>query len=168
MIMKLFSKQSDGQKESDRGGIQNAPAQKPEWIDKSNEWTQTRKIAIAIWLTRLSEKLTQRGKKTFLIIFAFVVSAICLFLILAPFTVSRGTSANRLPGNDKKHNKTTPPPLTNAPVISEGDLNTMIKFRRTLDSLKRHDPDTYNSLTQGRQGLIDSIDFLIRFNEAQQ
>ena len=53
------------------------------------------------------------------------------------------------------------PPETHEPVIAQEDLTMLMQFKSTLDSLYKFDRPTYEELLRGREGLLDSIDFLI-------
>lgn len=119
------------------------------------------KRAIAEFLGRTSERLSPNGKKLSLLFFGIVMGGVSLALITAPFRDS--------PINAYGLTKELSPPLTTVPIppsdsiFSQEDYQLLIGFKHTLDSLKQYDPATYHELIKGREGLLDSINFLIRF-----
>lgn len=122
---------------------------------------EKRKRMIADFLGRTSERLSPNGKKLSLLFFGIVMGGVSLTLITAPF---RSSSINTY-----GFTKELSAPLTTVPVqpsdsvFSQEDYELLLGFKHTLDSLKQYDPATYHELIKGREGLLDSINFLIRF-----
>ncbi len=122
---------------------------------------EKRKRAVAEFLGRTSERLSPNGKKLSLLFFGIVMGGVSLALITAPFRDS--------PVSAYGFTKELSPPSTTVPIqpsdsiFSQEDYQLLIGFKHTLDSLKQYDPATYHELIKGREGLLDSINFLLRF-----
>lgn len=121
---------------------------------------EKRKRQLAEFLGTKSERLSARGKKVALLFFGIVMGGVSLALITKPFRDSTSVdySFTRM-----RH---TPVPIPSGEpsdsLFSREDYELLIGYKQTLDSLKKYDPATYHELLKGREGLIDSIDFLIR------
>ena len=111
------------------------------------------------FLSRQSEKLSSQQKKLSLLFFGILMGGISLGLIFRPFLNSESGSFTIPEG--MKTTITIVPPETREPVIAQEDLTMLMQFKSTLDSLYKFDRPTYEELLRGREGLLDSIDFLI-------
>lgn len=87
------------------------------------------------------------------------MGCISLGLIFRPFLNSKAGSFTIPEG--MKTTITIVPPYSREPVISQEDLQMLMEFKSTLDSLYQFDRPTYEELLRGREGLLDSINFLI-------
>ncbi|MGC3947993.1 MAG: hypothetical protein QM762_26370 [Chryseolinea sp.] len=101
--------------------------------------------------------LSQKRQKTLLICLGVAVTLPSGNLIVRPFLKSASALSGILP---------TPiqlPQIHDLPqeAFSEADYLTLIGFKRTLDSLSKYDPQGYRRMTQGHEGLLDSIDYLV-------
>lgn len=102
------------------------------------------------------EKLSSSQKKITTLILGILIGCFCIYLILKPSTQSISDS---FPFETDTSLVT---PLPQERAISTQDYLLLINFKTMLDSLYKTDPNTYHEILQGRQGLLDSIDFLIR------
>ncbi len=134
------------------------PADKEETKPKLSEKIDRLKRYIAAFLGKQSEKLSSQQKKLSLLFFGILMGCISLELIVRPFLSSDSGSFTIPEG--MKTTITIVPPDTREPVISLEDLQMLIEFKSTLDSLYKFDRPTYEELLRGREGLLDSIDFL--------
>lgn len=124
----------------------------PEKIDQLKRY-------LATFLSRQSEKLSLQQKKLSLLFFGILMGGISLGLIFRPFLNSDSGSFTIPEGMTTTI--TIVPPDTREPVIAQEDLMMLMEFKTTLDSLYKFDRSTYEELLLGREGLLDSIDFLI-------
>ncbi len=124
----------------------------PEKIDQLKRY-------LASFLGRQSEKLSSQQKKLSLLFFGILMGGISLGLIFRPFINSESGSFTIPEG--MKTTITIVPPETHEPIIVQEDLQMLLEFKSTLDSLYKFDRPTYEELLRGREGLLDSIDFLI-------
>lgn len=121
---------------------------------------EKKKSQLAEFLGRASEKLSSNEKKLALLFFGIVMGGISLTLIVRPF---RNSPENTYGFSRELHEPITSIPIQPSDsVFSQGDYQLLIGYKHTLDSLKQHDPATYHELLKGREGLLDSINFLIR------
>jgi hypothetical protein len=136
--------------------------EKPEILEKLSDVLERYKVRVARRLTEWSEFFSVATKKIGLVGFAIAVSAMCLSLMLSPFSepVLRKVIVKPV----EKHRAIVFPP-GGASAISQEDFDKMISFKHILDSLIIHDPATYQILIRGRQSLVDSIDYLIRYRD---
>jgi len=112
---------------------------------------------IANRLSQRFEPLSLRTKKTVLICFGLAVTLACGSMIIRPFINNDSALTNLLPkGIEMPHLRSAPDN-----IFSEEDYLLLMGFKRTLDSLETYDPEVYHQMTQGRQGLLDSIDYLL-------
>jgi len=120
---------------------------------------EKKKRDLANALGRASERLSPGGKKLSLLFFGIVMGGISLALIVRPF---RDSPVNAYGFSKELHTPfTTVPIQPSDSLLSQEDFQLLIGLKHTLDSLKQHDPATYHELLKGREGLLDSINFLI-------
>lgn len=138
---------------------EDSPQTTPGVWEKLSGAIENKKRQLAEFLGRKSEKLSPQGKKLSLLFFGVVMGGICLALIVKPFQDS--------PANAYGFSKELSAPLLTVPrqqadsAFSREDYKMLLGFKQTIDSLKQYDPTTYNELLKGREGLLDSINFLI-------
>jgi|APTNR8051073442_1049403.scaffolds.fasta_scaffold04610_3 hypothetical protein len=116
---------------------------------------------LADYLRRQSEKLSSSQKKLALALFGLLMGGICLTLTIRPFYYSSASEFNLPEGMTTKARVI--PPAEREAMFSEEDFLMLMKFKSTLDSLYKTDRPVYNELLRGREGLLDSINFLIDF-----
>lgn len=126
---------------------------------KIEQEVESRKQELSGFLSKQSERLSPRGKKILLLVFGIILGGAGLLLITQPFRHTTSTLSIASPPSEGPAIIILDHPED---LISHGDYQLLVGFRKTLDSLKLHDPYTYQSLLRERQGLIDSLDFLIR------
>jgi hypothetical protein len=139
--------------------INNDHMQRSSLKDRINDKINSKKKKIADFLSAKSERLSVSRKKLLLVTFGIVMGGTSLYLLTTPFhattkVISIAPSPSETPQviiPDRPEN-----------LISHGDYELLVGFRQTLDSLRLYDPFTYQLLLRERQGLIDSLDFLIR------
>lgn len=85
------------------------------------------------------------------------VAALCMVMIARPFyagypavVIERG----RMP--------VTIVPPQGEPILSVEDRAFLAGFKSMMDSLKVHDLDTYAKIIRGREGLLDSVDLILK------
>lgn len=113
------------------------------------------------YLRTQSEKLSLSQKKLALVIFGLLMGGICLTLTIRPFYYSSESEFNLPEGMTTK--ALVIPPAEREAMFSEEDFLMLMKFKSTLDSLYKTDRPVYDDLLRGREGLLDSINFLIDF-----
>lgn len=113
----------------------------------------------ADYLKTQSEKLSLSQKKLALAIFGLLMGGICLTLTIRPFYYSSASEINLPEGMTTK--ALVIPPAEREAMFSEEDFLMLMKFKSTLDSLYKTDRPVYDDLLRGREGLLDSINFLI-------
>ncbi len=111
------------------------------------------------YLKTQSEKLSSSQKKLALALFGLLMGGICLALTIRPFYSSPVSEFNLPEGMTTK--AFVIPPAEREAMFSEEDYLMLMKFKSTLDSLYKTDRPVYDGLLRGREGLVDSIDFLI-------
>ena len=156
--MKIVTKQQKKRTET-------VPAIEPLLLKKFNEFIERHKVRIARRLTTQSERVSVRTRKIMLIAFGLVVSAMSLSLIFTP--AAKTPSRKTVDTPVAKHGAMVLPP-GGAAAISQGDFQKMVSFMQILDSLKLHDQKTYEMIISDRKGLVDSIEYLIRYREQQK
>lgn len=118
---------------------------------------EMKKRAFANFLSQHYEPLSKRNKKLSLLAFGMVMGGVSLYLILSPFAGA--------PDSWSFSEKTEiPKPIIRQPtepLVTKEEHDLLVSYRSTLDSLKLHDPVSYEILLSNRQGLIDSLNFLI-------
>lgn len=147
--MKLFKR---SQKKDDGEQLLSAGRRLSKSLDK---WQRQ----LADFLSRQSEKLSPKGKKLLLLLFGILMGGISIWLIVKPFQDSRPETflipqAIQVPEIQR-------PESHSYPLISKEDYQVLHGLKQTLDSLKVNDRPTYDELLNGRQGLLDSINFLL-------
>jgi len=115
---------------------------------------------LADLLNSASNRLSLQSQKRIVILLGIVMACICTEMIMDPF---------RRPFQDlyrmpvEYHTPVTVvPPDSLESVLSQQDYKMLLDFKHTMDSLKTDDPTSYEQILQGRESLMDSIDFLIR------
>jgi hypothetical protein len=116
------------------------------------------KITLTHFLSRQSEKLSPAGKKVLLLVFGLLMGGISLYLMIEPFR--NPVSAELLFSKQQIQKTIVPQPAP--PLISQEEYVLLIGYKKKLDSLRRYDPQSYQILMHHRQGLLDSLEFLIR------
>jgi hypothetical protein len=116
---------------------------------------------LADYLRTQSEKLSSSQKKLALALFGLLMGGICLTLTIRPFYYS-STNEFSLPKGMTTVARVIPPAEREA-MFSEEDYLMLMKFKSTLDSLYKTDRPVYDDLLRGREGLLDSINFLMEF-----
>lgn len=114
---------------------------------------------LADYPRRQSERLSSTQKKLALALFGLLMGGICLTLTIRPFYNSSASGFNLPEGVTTK--AFIIPPGEGEAMFSEVDYLMLMKFKSTLDSLYKADRPTYDALLVGREGLLDSINFLI-------
>ncbi|HPM29960.1 MAG TPA: hypothetical protein PLJ60_06465 [Chryseolinea sp.] len=146
-------------KSTSNDNSKTSSAEKDSTKQKLSEKIDRLKRYLATFLSRQSEKLSSQQKKLSLLFFGILMGGISLRLIFRPFLNSESGSFTIPEG--MKTTITIVPPETHEPVIAQEDLTMLMQFKSTLDSLYKFDRPTYEELLRGREGLLDSIDFLI-------
>lgn len=102
-------------------------------------------------------RLTLRSKKTIIVCFAILVTTLSGTIIIRPFLEGKQTLSFALPMQIAQ------PPTANFPqeIFSEEDYLLLMQFKHTLDSLKKYDPQVYQDIIRDRQGLVDSLEYLV-------
>lgn len=113
----------------------------------------------ADYLKIQSEKLSLSQKKLALALFGLLIGGVCLTLTIRPFYYSSANEIN-LPEGMTTEARVIPPAEREA-MFSEEDYLMLMKFKSTLDSLYKKDRPVYDELLRGREGLLDTINFLI-------
>lgn len=116
---------------------------------------------LADYLRMQSEKLSSSQKKLALALFGLLMGGICLTLTIRPFYYS-STNEFSLPEGMTTAARVIPPAEREA-MFSEEDFLMLMKFKSTLDSLYKTNRPVYDDLLRGREGLLDSINFLMEF-----
>jgi hypothetical protein len=126
---------------------------------KNKERIELLKRRIADALNTALNELSSKSKKRLLLINAGILTSLCIWLLLSPFH-NEGSSINIF----QQWRPSTPivPP---EPVISKEDINMLRDFKQMMDSLKIYDVTTYTEILQGREGLLDSVETLLRWYE---
>ena len=126
---------------------------------KLSEKIEKYKRQLADNLTRTSERFSLQSKKRLLAFLGIIMGCICLAMMIEPF---------RKPFNNMNMIQAaqhTPvvivPPGNGESLFSPQDYKTLLGFKQTMDSLKVNDRISYDEILQGREGLLDSINFLI-------
>lgn len=113
------------------------------------------------YLRTQSEKLSSSQKKLALALFGLLMGGICLTLTIRPFYYSSASEFNLPEGMTTKAQVI--PPAEREAMFSEEDYLMLMKFKSALDSLYKADRPVYDELLRGREGLLDSINYLIDF-----
>ena len=117
------------------------------------------KRTVADYLAQQSEKLSPSKRKFTFLFLGVAMAGICLSFLVNPFQQT-GPKNYFLPS--QASTPTMPVPIHEADsAFSAQDYQTLVAFKHTLDSLKQTNPAGYEDLMKGREGLLDSINFLI-------
>jgi len=99
-----------------------------------------------------------------LLLFALSVAAISLTLIVSPFRNSAIDKFSRsIPAHLESPMILMPRPLEE-PILSRKDFWILKSYKKAFDSLRRFNRDRYDQLLKGRQGLLDSLNYLLGAN----
>ena len=110
-------------------------------------------------LSSALNRLPLRTQRLYLIMTGCIMAGLCLFMVIAPFT--KKDTVTRIVPEGKISTAIAPPP--DDPLLSPADLMMLRDFKQVMDSLKIHDRTTYHEILQGRQGLLDSVEMLLRW-----
>lgn len=154
--MNLFKHFSSKDKDHER--------QAPSLHERLASQTKEQKQRLAGFLSRQAERIPNNAKKSILLVFGACMCALCLFMIATPFRTGKPL-LNLAPKPSENFNVLLPQYPENS--ISHGDYALLVSFRKTLDSLRLHDPAVFQTILKERQGLVDSLDFLIRIYRDQ-
>lgn len=89
-----------------------------------------------------------------------VVASLCLFMVVSPFT-TKDNDTQIVPRGESS--TVVVPPID--PLLSTSDLMMLQDFKQVMDSLKIYDKKTFREILQGREGLLDTVEFLLRWNQ---
>jgi hypothetical protein len=140
---------------------------------------------LAVYLSRIQNgfaglmgrwvnRLTQRGKKIFLIIFILVFGSYSLYILLNTFIGNRKKSVKSVKPADisipKYLNKAGDENTSKTVVVTDDDLKKIRSFNQYMDSLKLSitGKRVYDSIRLTRPGLMDSIRVLEQIYFFQQ
>lgn len=124
---------------------------------KTIERIEHLKRNVAAILSKAINGLSSKSKRRLLLAAGCVVTCVCLFMITTPFH-QRGTGFIIPRGNIPR--AIIPP----EPIMSKEDFEMLLDFKVIMDSLKIYDGKTYTEILQGHQGLLDSVEMLLRLN----
>ncbi len=124
---------------------------------KINNKVENGKRQFASWLTTSSERHSLHTKKRFFIITGLACSAVCLSFILNPLLHHEEVS------NSARQPTVISRALESDTIITMEDQLALEGFMHSLDSIKRVDSATYDQAMKGREGLLDSIRFLLQY-----
>ncbi len=116
--------------------------------------------AVAKRMNNRLSKVSTRTKKYWLIVTGCSMAMLCLLTTIAPFTNVKTVT----PIPVEKIITTVIPPVED-PLLSPEDLDMLRDFKHVMDSLKIHDLETYQGILQGREGLLDSVELLLRWHQ---
>lgn len=126
---------------------------------KLTEKIEVGKRRLADYLNKASERLSMKTKRRLFASIGIITGCICLLMIVEPLRNPKNDSAPIL--NQAKFPAVIVPPDDSDPLFSEKDYNMLVDFKTTMDSLKVYDRTAYQEILNGREGLMDSITFLI-------
>lgn len=152
--MKLFRKNSH---KDDDVNDRFTPGRLTLWLDQKKRYT-------ADFLSQQMERLPTTGKRIVVLVFGVIMCSATVLVVVRSFSASH-QNENVAP-KPSDHAKPLIEDYTGN-LISHGDYELLVGFRKTLDSLRLHDPMIYQNLLRERQGLIDSLDFLIKIYNSQ-
>jgi hypothetical protein len=124
---------------------------------KLSEKIENYKRQLADNLTRTSERFSLQSKKRLLAVLGIIMGCICLAMMIEPFR-KPFNNMDMIPA--AQHDPVVIVPPEN-PLLSPQDYKMLLEFKQTMDSLKVNDRISYDEILQGREGLLDSINFLI-------
>lgn len=121
---------------------------------------ETGKRRLASFLQVQSERLSPDTKRIVLALFGIVMGGLCLLLILRPISDSPTTGSYTV-----SIPKVTPAPKMNEQVVTGDEYRMLADFIRAIDSLKQHDIPLFKEIIEGREGLLDTVRFLLQFHK---
>lgn len=138
---------------------ENTDQKRPTVWEQLSQTIDNHQRQLAAYIGRQSEKLSRQTKTFLLLAFAIVIGGISLTLVIRSFQDSPAKTliiplGIKTPALVKPHQYA-------GPLLSGDEYKILIDFKQTLDSLKTYDRATYDELLKGREGLLDSINFLI-------
>lgn len=128
---------------------------------KLNDKLETLKRNLAGNLSQATEGYSAKTKKRTLLLTGFACALLCIWLSALPFISKRTTTRANVSMPVVIH------PLQNEPILSKEEYKLLEGFITTMDSLKQVNREAYQNAMTGREGLIDSILFLLRHSEQQ-
>jgi hypothetical protein len=126
--------------------------------------TEKIEASIKAGAEKLSRSLNQmpvRAQRRWLIVTGCVMAALCLFMVITPFT-KQDTIVVVVP-EGRISTQLVPPAEDH--LLTPADLMMLRDFKQVMDSLKIYDLSTYDEILQGRHGLLDSVELLLRWNQ---
>lgn len=126
---------------------------------KLSEKIEKYKRQLADNLNRRSERLTLQSKKRLLAFLGIILACICLVMMIEPFR-KPFSNMDMIPAAQRGP-VVIVPPGSGESLLSPRDYKMLLEFKQTMDSLKVNDRISYDEILQGREGLLDSINFLI-------
>jgi hypothetical protein len=126
---------------------------------KLSEKIEGGKRQIANYLNELNEKFSQPTRKKIFVIVGIIMGCICLAMIIEPFRNPIGDRDVIL--RDGNVPVVIAPPDAE-PLISSEEFSMLTDFKKMIDSLRVYDHKSFREILSGRDGLMDSIDFLIK------
>lgn len=129
---------------------------------KINDKIENAKRQLANRLGAASEQYSPKTKKWTLVIAGLCCASVCLLVMTLPFMEPQKGKLNQ--------NAVIPPVIglpQPGPLLTHKDQEVLQGFIQTMDSLKRVDRNTYHNAIKGREGMIDSILFLLRYSGQQ-
>lgn len=118
---------------------------------------------LKVLMERLNRQLSQlppKVQKRSFITAGCVVASLCLFMVVSPFT-TKDNDTQIVPRGESS--TVIVPPID--PLLSTSDLMMLQDFKQVMDSLKIYDKKTFREILQGREGLLDTVEFLLRWNQ---
>ena len=128
----------------------------PKLTHKLEAWQRK----LADFLGTQSKRLSNKQKKLSLLCFGIIMGSLSLVLMIEPFRKAPATTSPFI------SEKIRLPPIIESQLdsqtaLSQEELEWLIGFTQTLDSLKLYDSTSYDHLLKDHEGLLDSINFLI-------
>lgn len=118
------------------------------------------KRQVAAYLGKQSEKLSALQRKWSLLTFGIIMGGFCLLMMIRPFQQNE-THVFVIP-EGMESSVVIKKPFNDEPILSPTDYQMLQSFKRTLDSLYKSDRPMYEELLRDHEGLLDSINFLMR------
>jgi hypothetical protein len=117
------------------------------------------KHQMADYLNGMNERFSLQTKKRIFITLGILMGCICFAMIIQPF---RNPTANQVVLQNANGPVVIVPPAQEEPLISPVEFSMLEDFKQMMDSLNIYDPKSYKEILNGREGLMDSIKFLIK------
>ncbi len=121
-----------------------------------------KKRRLATFLTDQTQRLTPRSRK---LLFLFIGISLGFTILSMSYYTVRDASFFDFMRNENGVLLQTDPSAVDELVTPE-EYQIITGFRKTLDSLKNHDPFAYKQLMQTHPGLLDSMNFLIHIYQS--